>query len=130
MECTQPNGIHMSPTYSLSFNVVLQRQPRSNAAGVVIGDKIYIIGGEGVSGRPLLSVDRLDIPSGSWRKVMLKLMYKEIGGDIISIAGKGDGCGKEAARSDCLERSDCGNGWCYQTRHKSQLWRGSLPVNY
>ena len=43
---------------------------------MVLGDQIYIIGGEGVSGRPLLSVERLDIPSGSWRKVMLKLIYR------------------------------------------------------
>ena len=56
------------------FNVVSQRQPRSAAAGVVLGNQIFIIGGEGrgepgVSGRPLMSVECLDVPSGSWKKV-------------------------------------------------------------
>ena len=64
---------------SLSLNVILQRQPRSAAAGVALGEQIYIIGGEGrgrpgMSGRHLLSVERLDIPSGSWKKVIMKLI--------------------------------------------------------
>lgn len=58
----------------IHFNVVSQRQPRSAAAGVVLGNQIFIIGGEGrgepgVSGRPLMSVECLDVPSGSWKKV-------------------------------------------------------------
>ena len=119
----------MSPPILL-FDVILQRQPRSEATGVALGDQIYIIGGEGVQGRPLLSVECLDIPSGSWRKVMLKLIYAEIGSDIIAMAGEGDECEKDAARGDCLEWSDCCHGWCDQPRHISQHWRGSLPVNY
>ena len=58
----------------IHFNVLSQRQPRSAAAGVVLGKQIFIMGGEGrsrpgVVGRPLMSVECLDVPSGSWKKV-------------------------------------------------------------
>ena len=49
----------------------VQKQPRSDAAGVVLGGKIYVVGGfDGAN--QLRSVERFNPRTGRWKKVVVE----------------------------------------------------------
>ena len=56
----------------LSLIVFVQKQPRSDAAGVALGGKVYVVGGfDGAN--QLRSVERFNPRTGRWKKVAFLL---------------------------------------------------------
>ena len=60
----------------ISLIVFVQKQPRSDAAGVALGGKVYVVGGfDGAN--QLRSVERFNSRTGRWKKVAFSLPMEE-----------------------------------------------------
>ena len=60
----------------ISLIVFVQKQPRSDAAGVALGGKIYVVGGfDGAN--QLRSVERFDPGTGQWEEVAVTTNRRE-----------------------------------------------------
>ena len=59
----------------ISLIVFVQKQPRSDAAGVALGGKVYVVGGfDGAN--QLRSVERFNPRTGRWKKVAFCYRWK------------------------------------------------------
>ena len=60
----------------ISLIIFIQKQPRSDAAGVALGGKIYVVGGfDGAN--QLRSVERFNPRTGRWKKVAVTANRRE-----------------------------------------------------
>ena len=59
----------------ISLTIFVQKQPRSDAAGVALGGKIYVVGGfDGA--KQLRSVERFNPRTGRWKKVAVTIQLQ------------------------------------------------------
>ena len=117
----------------IHFNVVSQRQPRSAAAGVVLGNQIFtevrVVAVQACwadllcqwsAWTSLLAAGRRWSRNG-WNGQRWDWRWYQF-------PGEGDGNPKEVGTGNFLEQSDCCHGWIFYPRHFSQHWRGLLPM--
>ena len=72
----------------ISLTIFVQKVPRSDAAGVALGGKIYVVGGfDGAN--QLRSVERFNPRTGRWKKVALATNRREGGNCNLQVRSMG-----------------------------------------
>ena len=72
----------------ISLTIFVQKEPRSDAAGVALGGKIYVVGGfDGAN--QLRSVERFNPRTGRWKKVALATNRREGGNCNLQVRSMG-----------------------------------------